>query len=321
VRLLTITPELVPGVLALWARRWGSRFPLDPALWLQNTEGDGAHFDSGRCWVLTGDGGVEGCLSLKVPSDPPAWPDLDPKAAWVSFSVVAPGHEQDLAPRLFDAALRWLHAAGYARVNYGGDPSHFFPGAPIEDVALCAALENAGFRSGEQMHDLIGSLREVDVPDSVENTLRRERADVRPCERGDVPELFAFLDRHFPGRWAYETRQRVDAEPQPSDVLLLTRAGEVAGFCHVYHPGSHRIGPSVYWRRAIGARYGGLGPIGVAPEHRGRGLGFALLALALQHLRGLGVEHAVIDWTTLTRFYGRFAFDVWRTYRAWRCEL
>src|SRR4030065_406975 len=62
-------------------------------------------------------------------------------------------------------------------------------------------------------------------------------------------------------------------------------------------------GPSISWRQAIGDHYGGLGPLGVAPAFRGRGLGFALLALAVEHLRGLGAEDVVIDWTTLVDFY------------------
>jgi GNAT superfamily N-acetyltransferase len=321
VTLRTFGPDLVPGVLALWARRWGALFPLDLALWRQNTDGDPGHFNSDRCWVIEHGGAVEGCLCLKVPSHPPAWDGQDPQQGWFSFLVVSPGRERDLVRPLADAAFGALRAAGLTRVRYGADPSHFFPGAPESDPALCASLQEIGFRPGEPVHDLAGDLRRLDVPDGVGQALRREGADVRACARSDVPELFAFLDRHFPGRWAYETRQRLDVEPGPSDVLLLTRAGEIAGFCHVYHGRSRRIGPSIYWRKAIGDRCGGLGPIGIASDLRGRGLGSALLVLALRHLRGLGIERAVIDWTTLTDLYGRFGFDVWRTYRPWRLAL
>jgi GNAT superfamily N-acetyltransferase len=321
VRLRTLTAELVPGVLDLWRRRWESRFPIDYALWKQNTDGDALHFDPKQCWVMDGDAGVEGCIAVKVPADPPAWPGQRPGDAWISFLLLAPGRERDLGNGLIESALSAVRELGFTGVSYGGDPSHFFPGAPIDDVTLCEALDDAGFRPGASVHDLMGDVSGAGVPAEVESTLRRERAEVRSCDRGDIPSLYTFLDCHFPGRWAYETRVRVGVEPQPSDVLLLTRGADVIGFCHVYHERSRRIGPSIYWRRAIGDRYGGLGPIGLARHARGRGLGNALLTLALRYLRDLGVEHVVIDWTTLTDFYGRRDFTVWRTYRPWRREL
>ncbi len=311
----------VPGLLALWSRRWGDRFPLDLALWRQNTDGDPRHFRTERCWAIEQDEAITGCLALKVPDTPPAWSGQDPRQAWIGFLVVEPGRERELAAPLVDHALSWLRAGGFERVAYGGDPSHFFPGAPEEDTALGQALEAAGFRPGNVVHDLFGDLRDYRVPDHVDHTLRREDATFGACDPSDTPALLGFLDTHFPGRWAYETRQRLEIEPTPADILLLKRGVEVIGFCHAYHRGSRRIGPSIYWHRAIGDHYGGLGPMGIAPAFRGRGLGLALLARAVEHLRGLGVERAVIDWTTLLDFYGRLEFQVWRTYRSWRRDV
>jgi GNAT superfamily N-acetyltransferase len=314
-------PHHLPGLLGVWSRRWGRTFPLDLALWRQNTERDPRHFRPEQCWIVQAGEAVVGGLALKVPDDPPAWPDQDPRHGWISFLVMEPDRDREIAPILLGRAVEWLRGARFARVSYGGDQSHFFPGAPDDDVALGGALETAGLHPSGRAYDLLGDLRHYSSPEDGERALRAVEATVRACERDDVPALLRFVDREFPGRWAYETKQRLQIEPSPADILIITRGAEVVGFCHIYHQGSHRLGPSIYWRRAIGDRYGGLGPIGVDRACRGRGLGRALLAFALAHLRRLGVEQTVIDWTTLVDYYGRLGFQIWRTYRSWQMDL
>ena len=314
-------PRDLPALLALWSRRWGPQFPLDRPLWRQNTEGDPRHFHADRCWVVRADDTVAGCLVLKVPDDPPAWPGQDPRHGWISVLLVEPGRDEEIAPLLLERAERWLRERGFTHVTFGGDPSHFFPGAPEDDPALGAALEAAGLRPGGLMHDLFGDLRQLVAPEDGAGALPALDATIGACAPEDVPALLRFVDREFPGRWAYETEQRLRIEPSPADVLIVRQGVEVIGFCHTYHRGSRRIGPSIYWREAIGGRYGGLGPIGVDRAHRGRGLGRAVLASALTHLRRVGAEHAVIDWTTLVDYYGRLGFRIWRTYRSWSRDL
>ena len=60
---------------------------------------------------------------------------------------------------------------------------------------------------------------------------------------------------------------------------------------------------------------GGLGPMGLAPTLRGRGLGLALLDRSIQYLRALGVQEIIVDWTGLTRVYGGLGFATWKRYR------
>lgn len=318
--MVTLEPRHISGLFDLWAHRWSKWFPLDLALWRQNIDRD-PHVHPSRCWVIESHGGVAGCLVLKVPGGSPDWPGQNLKQAWISFLLVAPAREPTLSALLLDQAVSCLRSLGFKRVVYGSDPSHFFPGAPEEDAPLHDALDGAGFQAGDVVHDFVGDLRGYRVPDGVEHRLIQAGATFGPCDARTIPALLVFLDEHFPGRWAYETRCRLQLEPTPADILILKRDADVVGFCHVYHRGSRRIGPSIYWRAAIGDRYGGLGPIGVAPAFRGQGFGSALLARSIEHLRQLGVERAVIDWTTLTDFYGRFGFIVWRTYRHWHLEL
>ena len=74
------------------------------------------------------------------------------------------------------------------------------------------------------------------------------------------------------------------------------------------------IGGAV-WRLSLGEKWGSLGPIGVATQERGRGLGHALLGSALINLKQRGVRQCIIDWTTLDDFYGKHGFEVSRRYK------
>jgi len=41
----------------------------------------------------------------------------------------------------------------------------------------------------------------------------------------------------------------------------------------------------------------------------------ALLDRSIQHLGALGAQEIIVDWTGLTRFYGRLGFSTWKRYR------
>jgi predicted N-acetyltransferase YhbS len=124
----------------------------------------------------------------------------------------------------------------------------------------------------------------------------------------------AFLQAEFPGRWRFDTKRYLDLGGNPDNIMILCQGERVIGFAHVYFRGGSYQGPPTYWHSLVGTHYGGLGPIGVAASVRGKGLGLALLQLSLQHLATLGVEDAVIDWTTLLDFYARAGFAPWKTY-------
>ena len=51
-----------------------------------------------------------------------------------------------------------------------------------------------------------------------------------------------------------------------------------------------------------GSRAGGFGPVGVAANRRGEGLGKLLLTGTLQRLRAPGVDEAIVDGTDLLGF-------------------
>ena len=311
----------VGEIVDLWNAAAGAAFPLREALFRQNTVLD-PHFDprgASLACVLEGDR-VVGCCIAKIAREPLGADGLAADRGWLSLVAVAPEHRRRGVGRaLLAAAEAFLRAAHRAKAVLGSDPAHFFPGVP-DATAAAGFFEACGYRLRGEAYDLHRSLRGYRTPEAVAALLAQNRdIEIRPLGPGDAPALLAFLAATFPGRWRYTIERFLAGGGPIGDVMGVARDGTIRGFALLFHPGSRWIGPSIAWtsaapdRRAAAA--GGLGPMGLSPEIRGRGLGLALLDRAMVHLAGLGVEEMVVDWTILLDFYGKLGFAPRRRYR------
>ena len=173
---------------------------------------------------------------------------------------------------------------------------------------------------GREVYDLRGA------PNATPATpppaaIRDEGWRIAPGRPGQEGTILAFLARDFPGRWRYHLADTFARGGTAEDVIVLTDpAGAVAGFLASWRPESRLLGPGLHWFPALGPRPGGIGPLGIAPAARGKGLGLALVAAATAILRERGIEDCVIDWVgdRLIDFYGRLGYRPWIGY--WRCE-
>jgi GNAT superfamily N-acetyltransferase len=122
-----------------------------------------------------------------------------------------------------------------------------------------------------------------------------------------LPALFAFLRCHFPGDWQRFARAAADRIEQggPAARLWLAVEGEaVVGYSH------HEV-----------ERFG---PIGVAPDRRGLGIGHILMYRTLAAMRLQGLHTAWFLWTderTARRLYEGAGFRVSRRFAVLRKEL
>ncbi|MEW6284065.1 MAG: GNAT family N-acetyltransferase [Candidatus Eremiobacterota bacterium] len=276
-----------PGesVVELWNRAFGGAFPLDGRLLLHNTT------ENPPFTLLAASDGTAVGFAVGRPGFVDA------------LGVVPERRRQGVGSALLDALLDRM---GPGPVRAGGGPAHFFPGIPDEFQACAAPLfERRGFR-----------------PDWTAVDLRRPGADppppdprIRPCSAPD--SLLAFLEREFPGRWLRDTRRRLEREPDPSSILVSTKEGRVVAFCHTFGPWDRVLGPSVFWRVLLSYPWGGLGPVGVAADCRGEGLGLGLVHTAIHSLAARGAADIVVDWTGVPDFYEKAGFTVWQRYRSW----
>lgn len=125
-------------------------------------------------------------------------------------------------------------------------------------------------------------------------TIREERAEDRDAIARLIEE--AFRDRAY----SSHTEQFIVAALRRSGQLAVSLVA-VEGGALVGHVA---VSPVTISSGAAG--WYGLGPIAVAPERQGRGIGTALMRAALDALRGLGGSGCVLLGNPA--YYGRFGF-------------
>ena len=307
-----LAPTELGALAQLWnaapaaSGRLGARLPLgERALrrWWSSPDTDAA-----LTFALRSDGGrLLGALLARAPNR--AWADA--RVGHVSLLVVDRElRGQGLGRALLGRALEALAERGRGTVRLGADPEHLMPGVPLDaDDATWRFLLRSGAVPGVVEHDLRVDLRAAPAPAAPGEGLR--------LVDDDPAAAVAFVERCFPGRWADEMRASAAA-----GVPLLTLrddADATLGFAAAYRLEDAQLGPSLTWHEALPGPVGGLGPLGVDPERRGRGLGLALVRAGLAWHHARGARDVVLDWTTLTPFYGRLGARAWRSYQ--RAEL
>jgi GNAT superfamily N-acetyltransferase len=174
---------------------------------------------------------------------------------------------------------------------------------------LAESLAGARFvKTGRPCYDVERDL--VDYAPPVEPS-----ATASWCKISDRPALDAFLVREFPGRWRDDVLEKFAEDP--SRIAKLVVDDQVAGFAMTQMEGDEHRRAGAVWSHDLGRHWAVLGPIGVARALRGEGHGHGLLAWALCQMRDHGARRTIIDWTTLTSFYGRHGFEPTRQYDSW----
>jgi GNAT superfamily N-acetyltransferase len=114
---------------------------------------------------------------------------------------------------------------------------------------------------------------------------------IRPALPPELHIIQDWVRRHFSAYWVSEVT--IALARQPSGCLIATIEGELVGF-------------ACYDTTARGF----FGPTGVRADYRGRGIGTALLARALEAMKGQGYAYAIIGCVGPAEFY-RIAADAY----------
>ncbi len=279
------------SAVALWNELLPERYRIDTSLFQFNTFESGllvpeacTFSDDGFLVVKSGRFGSEGAAHISAMAfrDDEKWKEALSRARAV------------------------LSSMGFNRWQFGGDWRHFFPGCPVDCTRLASTLEGGEFvRQGTPVFDVERDLRDYLAP--VEPT-----GGVRACLVSDKDELESFLAREFPGRWHTDVMEKFGENSARVYVLVLS--GAIEGFAMTQMEGDVNRRAGAVWSGSLGPNWAALGPIGVSKSVRGQGHGHGLLAAALCSLRDHGARRTIIDWTTLTGFYGRHGFVVERDY-------
>lgn len=322
------------AIVELWNAAAGDRYPLRDRLWRQLTA-DNPDFRSSDL-VVAVDGPPEGPARAAAPRPLVGFGYLGrarsvvlgrrawPSEGWLQVVAVTPGRRrQGIGRAIVERLLADARAEGLERVLIAGGVHYLFPGAPLDLPEARTFLAACSARFEHETYDVRGTLDGRATLDRDRAALAAAGLAVRAMDAAEGSTLLAFLEREFGPDWVYDQDWAASSGMAPDDIVLLVgadRAGppvaaaDIAGFATIHRRGPGPLFGPRFWEDLLEPASGGLGPIGVAARLRGRGLGRALLAVALDTLHARGVRDCVIDWTTLLDYYGPFGFRIWKTY-------
>lgn len=300
------------ALAGLWNQFYPERYWTDAELLKLNTV-QSPVFDWGVSQIEVVDGEVVGFVAFKRSA---AALYKGPSVDQAHLSAIA-YKDPRIAVDLMAEAKHVLRNRGVNRIVFGSDSRHFWPGCPVDCGTLCGFLMVEGFEQGNEVHDLERDLRTYvparPLPSGIDFRTLTTEDDVVACR--------VFLEGTFPGRWHFDSFEKLRVEDRHDCIFAAFDGTDVVGFALIQSwRDRFPIGGGV-WRQSLGEKWGSLGPIGVTEELRGNGIGHGLLSAALSHLRDAGVERCIIDWTTLDDFYGVHGFEVSRIYRYSQLDL
>jgi len=316
VQIVPFEPWMTDQVIELWNRCIGEHYPMTERLFRQNVLGDPFAQKEGNLVALEGDRVIGWVLARYLSDVPKELESFKGRASIGAFCVDPDFRNRGIGTALYEAAENFLRSHAPSFITVVHYPYHLTPGVPAEAADLKSFLERQGFSNWSMTYDLRRQLHDYQIPTEVERLLkeRNPQVEIRPAREGEQQAIVDFVKREFPGGWCYDTKRFFDKGGDPSDIVIVVERDEIIGFCHTFTPESIELRGSTHWFPLLQGRWGGLGPIGIAADHRGRGLGLALLCYSVWHNKQRGVTDMVIDWTGLVDFYGRIGFKIWKRY-------
>lgn len=295
---------------ALWNRFFPAKYGVGPDLIRQNSV-ESPVFDWGASVIYKLGEAVLGFVVMKRSGTPTLYRGYDPDQWHLSALAFS---EPEVGVDMLAYAKSVICDRGATKLVFGQDSSHFFPGCPMDCPNLRDFLMVEGFTEHQgNCFDL-----EHDMADYTPKPGCLERLTgnvcVRPVAQSEKGQLEQFLLKEFPGRWHHDVMFKISAEERTDMVYGLFEGSTLQGFAFTQDWTHRRPVNGCVWNADLGPNWGGLGPIGMAADMRGRGLGDTLLAGALVGLKEKGVRRMIIDWTGLDRYYGGHGFQITRRY-------
>jgi GNAT superfamily N-acetyltransferase len=292
-------PSDLPGVL----RVLGDAMPADPisearftrqVLLDPNVQRDGMP-------VATRGGRVIGFALSIARQTPLENAPSDADRGYVTLLAVTPdAQRRGVGSMLLDYAENYLRSQGRAVVMIASyAPGYFIPGVDVYTYAgALALLKRRGYAEIYRPLAMETSLWNLSVPAWVREKGRAFA--LKPFETGLTLPLLEFVRREFPGDWVRvvrETAGKIVGGDSPNRLISALDGENVVGFAHYENER--------------------FGPIGVAANQRGRGIGQVLMFATLQAQREAGLRTAWFLWSddkTAERIYNVAGFKETRRF-------
>lgn len=276
-------------ILDLWNSNFGKRLPLSKELLEYSISNQQIEYvDLGSFKILLKINGKASHIHLAAPT----------KKTWPPISK----------SQLKTAVLEKFRVE---KLFFGGGDFHIFPGVPKIPLYHEFWLKCLN-PWGPEVMDFEGAVQKL-----LSNV---SSIKLLPCQnKEDERELLSFVQTEFPGRWYREIL--FDSQKGMLEHYYSLKAdGIIQAYVRLYGWRPDYWAPGVYFS-GPGKNQGGLGPIGVAINARGKGIGSQVLKQSWQILSSKGIKKVRVDWTTEREFYERVGLEITETYQPARLDL
>ena len=291
-------------IIELWNNEYGFIFPISNELFERNLSNA---YDEGSLVVLIDNNPVAFIIS-KIWSDEYNINGYD-EIGWINLIYVHPKYrKQGIGTKLIETIESEFKKLNKKIYYIGRDYLNYFPALPHDLKNSLEWFKKRGYETSYSTYDLICHNKEL-------KPIVNKELEFRPATVFDKEILIEFMKKNWPGRWTKEAVDYFNNGGTGSEYLLCVLDNKVIAFAKVCYPDTNilLISYSHTWRNRFDA-LGGIGPLGVDKEYRGRHLGHDIVAFAKNTLLEKNVSDIIIDWTGLLDFYRPFGFEVWKSY-------
>ncbi|GAA0332037.1 GNAT family N-acetyltransferase [Oceanobacillus oncorhynchi subsp. oncorhynchi] len=307
----------IDALVQLWNQEIGSHFPMRKELFKQNSFEDENICEKASAIAIDEENHVVGFVVAKRYQEKQE-AGMSKEIGWIQVLLVAENRrDQGIGSLLLANAETHLKAAGVKQILLGRDPWHYFPGIPMELAEAKSWFEQKGYQNSGIEHDMI---RTYDAHDEAAIP-KIAGIECQVLDLKDKDSFLDFLHRCFPGRWEYEAIHYFQKGGTGREFAILKKGQQIIGFCRMNDENAPFVAQNVYWAPLFQAELGGVGPLGVDANERGKGYGLAVVEAGIGFLRERGVSRIVIDWTGLTAFYNKLGYTVWKSYAGYSKDL
>ena len=309
INIVNISDKYIEEITNLWNSNYKAQYHVSSKMIKQKIFDDRDTFKNGSFFIEE-QGKLIGLIVSKINNSELAEYN---NCGWVSTILVdkefqGKGYGSKLLKRCEEELLK----EGVKKIILGGEMDNFFSGIADPDEYKIEFFRKREYTINCENHfDLIEDVSNTDF-DSF-NVTKNESCELNTIVYTEEYEkkLGSFFDKTFPGRWEYEIMNYIREGQDYRNVLILLHQDEIIGFCKIFKSEGITDYDFLY-----GREHGALGPIGIAEDYRGKGVGNRILYDSLNFLKRRGAHNVLIDWTILKDFYGQFGFTPFKTYRS-----
>lgn len=293
-------------IYELWNQEYSFIFPITLELFNRNLQ----DYCEEASFIAKENDEIVGFIISKVWTDSfeiPAYNDM----GWISLIYVAPKHrKQGIGTKLLTECEQVFKKLNKHHIAIGRDLHNYFPGLPSDLISSLSWFTKKGYEQTSYTYDLIRSKRlgKLDL-------INQSKFSFRTATLADKDNIITFMRKNWPGRWTKEVIEYFEKGGTGREYFICLDNKQVIAFAKLGLPDTTEdcISYSLTWRDRFSA-LGGIGPLGVDQEYRGKHLGYDIVAGAVNVLVDQNVSDMIIDWTGLIDFYRKLGFEVWKSY-------